>query len=249
MLRLSPRSVYYLGMSKTKRVILISAFLLITALLCVFFSFRLVVYVTPSSIEEISSRWSHPRFLNAGYFCVSRSDDSMSLMERIKTADTYIYTPYSLTGEGERTLFYTVFRDGEKVDLAFSEEDMYALFLSSFPASLTALVYEESGEYDALYDALSSDYPSLTALTYQGRVSVVNIDSLVSSSESCYALIITDPLSSQLLYRRTGARIVMDERDAVGAVSLESVISLHYDWDRMIRSDFTPYYTFSVLHQ
>lgn len=249
MLRLFPVRFTILVMPKTKRIILIAAFLLIAALLCVFFSFRLVVYVTPSATASVSSRWSHPGFINAGYFCLSRSDDSLTLMERIRKADTYIYTPYSVTGEGERVLFYTVFSDGERVDLGFSEEDLYASFLSSFPGSVTALVYEEGGGYDSLYNSLCNDYPSLSALTYPGRVSVVNVDNLVSASESCYALIITDPLSSQLLYRRTGARIVMDERDAVGAVSLESVISVHYDWDRMIRSGFTPYYTFSVLHQ
>lgn len=249
MLRLFPVRFTILVMPKTKRIILIAAFLLIAALLCVFFSFRLVVYVTPSAAASVSSRWSHPSFINAGYFCVSRSDDSLSFMERIRKADIYIYTPYSVTGDGERVLFYTVFRNGEKVDLGFSGEDMYASFLSAFPTSLTAFVYEEGGEYSALYDSLSGDYPTLSALTYQGRISVVNIDNLVSAAESYYALIITDPLSSSLLYRRTGARIVMDERDAVGAVSLESVISVHYDWDRMIRSGFTPYYTFSVLHQ
>lgn len=249
MLRLFPVRFTILVMLKTKRIILIAAFLLIAALLCVFFSFRLVVYVTPSAEASVSSRWSHPGFINAGYFCVTRSDDSLSVMERIRKADIYIYTPYSVTGEGERVLFYTVFRNGEKVDLGFSGEDMYASFLSAFPTSLTAFVYEEGGRYDSLYNSLCDDYPSLSALTYRGRVSVVNVDNLVSAAESYYALIITDPLSSSLLYRRTGARIVMDERDAVGAVSLGSVISLHYDWDRMIRSGFTPYYTFSVLHQ
>jgi len=236
-------------MSKTKRITVITAFILIPALLCVFFSFRLVVYVTPSEMEAVSSRWSHPHFINAGYFCLSRSDSNLSFLERIKKVDIYIYTPYSVTGDGERVLFYTVFRNGEKVDLGFSEEEMYASFLSSFPTSLTAFLYEEGGGYEALYNSLSADYPTLSALTYRGRVSVVNVDNLLSAAESYYALIVSDPLSSSLLYRRTGARIVMDERDAVGAVSLESVISVHYDWDRMIRSGFTPYYTFSVLHQ
>lgn len=236
-------------MSKTKRIILILAFISAVALLCVFFSFRLVVYVTPSKMDELSSRWSHPGFLNRGYFCVSRSDTSVSFLERIKKVDIYIYTPYSIVDDGERALFYTVIRDGERVELDFSEKDMYSSFLSSFPALPSAVVYEETGEGVALYDSLREDYPLLSSLTYQGRVSVVNVDSLLSASESFYALIITDPTSSSLLYRRTGARIVMDERDAVGAVSLSSVVSVHYDWDRMIRYDFTPYYTYSVLHQ
>ena len=125
----------------------------------------------------------------------------------------------------------------------------HASFNTTFPTSLTAIHNEEAGGYEAHNNSLSADYPTLSALTYRGRVSVVNVDNLLSAAESYYALIVSDPLSSSLLYRRTGSRIVMDERDAVGAVSLESVISVHYDWDRMIRSGFTPYYTFSVLHQ
>ena len=236
-------------MSKTKKIILIALIVLAAALVTVFFTFDLVVFVTPYDLSEIRGRWSHPGFLNAGWFCIERTDASPSLIERIRGADTYIYTPYSLLDDGTRCTFYTVVKDGEKIDLAFSEEDMYSSFLSSFPDNLIAIVYEESSRYADIFSSLSGDYVSLGSITYTSRVSVVNEEKLTASSDTYWALIITDPVSSSSLYRKTGARVVMDERDAVAAVSLGSVISLHYDWKRMVRSDFTPYYTYSVLHK
>lgn len=249
MLRLSLFSTNILSMSKTKKIILIALAVLAAALVTVFFSFGLVVYVTPSSLSEIEGRWSHPGFLNPGYFCIERTDDSLSLLERIKGADTYIYAPYSLLDDGTRCTFYTVVKDGEKVDLGFSEEEMYSSFLSSFSDKLTALVYEEESRYAGIFSSLCDDHAALGCITYTSRVSVVNEEKLTASADTYWAVIITDPLSSSLLYRGTKARVVMDERDAVSAVSLDTVISLHYDWARMIASDFTPYYTYSVLHK
>ncbi len=236
-------------MSKTKKIILITLIVLAAALAAVFFTFDLVVFVTPSELEALSGRWSHPLFFNRGWFCIERSDSSPSLLERIRGADTYIYTPYSLLDDGTRCTFYTVVKDGERIDLGFSEEEMYSSFLSSFPDKLIALVYEENSPYGEMFSSLSSEHAALGAVTYTSRVSVVNEEKLISSADTYWAVIITEPVSSSSLYRKTGARVVMDERDAVGAVSLDGVISLHYDWKRMIESDFTPYYTYSVLHE
>lgn len=236
-------------MSKAKKIMLIILSVLVAALAFLFFSFDLVVYVTPSALNGINDRWSHPGFLNAGFFCIERNDDSFSILERIKGADTYIYTPYSLFDDGTRCTFYTVVRNGERIELSFSYEEMYSSFLSSFPGRLIALVYEEDSQYEDVFSSLSSSHASLGCVTYTGRVSVVNSEMLTAESDSYWAVIVTSPVTSSSLYRKTAARVVMDERDAVSAVSLESVISLHYDWARMLRSDFTPYYTYSVLHE
>lgn len=84
-------------------------------------------------------------------------------------------------------------------------------------------------------------------------MSVVNSDSLIAQADEMWAVIITDASTQSSLYRKTKARIVMEESDAVSAVSLESVISLSFDWKRIIRDvmsgdDISPYYTFSIIH-
>ncbi len=239
-----------------KKSLLVSAAVIavLAASLAVFLSFRLVVYVYPSEMEEYSSRYSRPSFFNAGFFVVSRSDGEVSMLEKMKKCPLYIYTPYSKSETGEHYAFYTMVKDGEEIETGFSRDEMYSSFLTAFGDEYVAFVYDDmSVENALLFSSLSGRYPSLGSITYTERVSVVNEEKLTEESDAFYAVIITDPLSSSSLYRNTTSRVVMDERYAVGAVSLESVISLHYDWSRMIRealfsSSVTSYYTFSVLH-
>ncbi len=232
-----------------KLVLLLLLALLIAAGV-VFFSFDLVVYVYPAEMSAFSSRFSHPSFLSRGYFLLARDDTSVSVLERIKKPSLYIYMPYALRETGERSASYYI-ADAELVVSPFS---MISSFLHSFSDERIALLYnDESSEESELYADLSQDFPSLEGVSYSGRISVVNIDSINSRIEGTYGVIYLDPLSSSELYRTSSSRIVMCEMDAVAALSLESVISLHYDWDVMIRSYLsgeivTPYYTFSVLH-
>ena len=240
---------------KKKSLIVIAAVIVVLAsLAAVFLSFRLVVYVYPSAFDDYSSRYTHPSFFNPGYFLVARSDSEVSFLERIKKCSLYIYTPYSQSETGEHYAFYTMVKDGEEIRLDYSREEMYSSFLEVFGDEYVAFAYDdESGEDELLFSSLSSEYPSLGSITYSGRVSVVNEEKLIRESDEYYAVIIPDPLTSSSLYRNTISRVVMDERYAVAAVSVGSVISLHYDWVRMISEalfspSVTSYYTFSVLH-
>ncbi len=239
-------------MSGKKKLSLVVLALLIVLLLFLFLSFKLVVYVYPEGMGNYSSRYSHPSFHNPGYILLSRSDEKPSLLERIKKPTIYIYTPFAQLDDGVRTPKYVVLHDGEEKALEINYKELYSSFLEKYPDKKIALCFESS-EGSSLYEELSSLYPNLEKIEYDGRVSVVNSESLIAQADEMWAVIITDPLTSSSLYRNTKARVVMVESDAVSAVSLESVISLSFDWKRIIRDvlkgdDISPYYTFSVIH-
>ncbi len=241
-------------MSGKKKLYLALTVALVVLLFSLFLSFKLVVYVYPAGMSDYSSRYTKPDFFNFGYMLISRSDDSLSFLEKIKKPSLYIYTPYSLLpGEG-RTTKYIIVIDGEKTELDIDYRELYSSFLSSFGEEKIAFAFESTDEENSsLYDELFSLYPSLSKLEYEGRVSVVNSERVIGESESAWGIIITSPLTSSSLYRNTHSRVVMVESDAVGAVSLESVISLSFDWGTIIREalrgdDISPYYTFSVIH-
>lgn len=239
-------------MKKKSLIALIAVSAILIVLAVIFLSSRLVVYVYPSEMEDFSSRFFRPSFFNAGYLLVARNDSEVSLLEKIKKCSLYIYTPYSRADDGKRYSSYTMVKDGEMIVPDYSREEMYSSFISLFSDS--ALVYDDcSSENVSLYSSLNAEYPSLGRITYSERVSVVNEERLTAESDGYYALIITDPLSSESLYRNTSSRVAADEMNAVALVSLDGVISLHYDWDPMIREvlssdSVTSYYAFSVLH-
>ena len=238
-----------------KKIYLLLVAIPVVLLVSVSLSFKLVVYVYPEGMSAYSSRYSCPRFLNSGYFVVSRSDESVSLIERIKTPSIYIYTPYAELPDGSRGAKYTLLHDGESTEIDIDYKELYSAFLSSLSEERIAFAFLSSDEENSsLYDELFAEYPTLSKLEYEGRVSVVNSFSLIKDADDMWAVIITDPLTSSALYRNTQSRVVMAESDAVAAVSLGSVISLSFDWGRIIRNvmrhgDISLYYTFSVLHQ
>lgn len=238
-----------------KKLLLSSLLLTLAVLAVIFFTFDLVVYVYPSQMESFSSRYSHPGFFNWGYFLVSHSDDSQSFIERIKKPSLYIYAPYSLLDDGSRDSSYTITNNGWTEKLPLSSSNMVATILSLFSSEKMALCYEErSEEGSLLYSSLKERYPMLESITYPERVSVVNVESLTKTADTFYGVVYLNPLSSYELYRSSSSLVIMTESDAIAAVSLESVISLHYDWNAIIRSvlwgdGVAPYCTFSVLHQ
>ncbi len=239
-------------MSGKKKLSLVVSSLLIVLLLFLFLSFKLVVYVYPEGMGNYSSRYPRPLFLNPGYILISRSDEKLSILERIKKPAIYIYTPFAQLDDGGRSSKYVVIHDGEKKTLEIDYKELYSSFLNQYPEKRIALCIESS-EDSSLYDELSSLYPNLEKIEYDGRVSVVNSDSLIAQADEMWAVIITDASTQSSLYRNTKARIVMVESDAVSALSLESVISLSFDWKRIIRDvmsgdDISPYYTFSIIH-
>ena len=242
------------AMSGKKKLSLVVSAFLIVLLLFLFLSFKLVVFVYPEGMSDYSSRYSHPSFLNPGYLLVSRSDEKPSLLERIKKPAVYIYTPYSSLDDDTRSSKYVVIHDGEKKTIEIDYKELYSTFLSQYPERKIALSYESSSEEDSsLYEELKLLYPSLEKIEYDGRVSVVNSESLIAKADDMWAVIISDAITSSSLYRNTKARVVMIESDAVSSLSLESVISLSLDWAGIIRDvlsgdDISPYYTFSVLH-
>lgn len=238
-----------------KKLILSLLLVVLVTLAVIFFTFDLVVYVYPSEMGDFSSRYSHPGFLNWGYLLVSHSDDSVSFLERIKKPTVYIYAPYSLLEDGSRNSSYTLLHYGEKDSLPLSDAGMVATILSLFSSERMALCYEESDrDGESLFTLLNGKYPLLETVTYPERVSVVNVESLRAVADGFYGVVYLDPLSSSELYRTSSSLVIMTESDAIAAVSLESVISLHYDWNAIIKSvlsgdGVTPYCTFSVLHQ
>lgn len=238
-----------------KKTIVGALIILLVSAISLFFFYPLVVYVYPSGMSKYSSRYSRPFFISDGYLLLSRSDEKISFFERIKKPVLYIYTPYAATDEGTHASSYTLYVDGEMIEMENDEEKSYRTFLDSFPRETIGFAYSEDNEREGeLFYSLKNDYPSLEELSYTGRVSVVNVDSLKEKSGGYWGIIITSPDTSTELYRSSSSRIIMSEMDAVASLSLESVISIHYDWNKIIRKylsdgEISTYYTFSVLHK
>ena len=234
-------------------VLLISA--LLVALVAIFFSFRLVVFVYPTSLDEYYSRFYHPPLLNNGYFCIERKGEGKSLSEKIKSVDLYIYAPLSVLDDGEVTPYFLI-KDNEGRVIGTEKEDpnMWKTILASFPNRTFIALYEEDDkEAFATLSSLISEYQNLDKLTYSNRVSVVNKDEIVNSLDKYYGVLALTPESSREALRSTKSKIVLNEIYGASFVSLDSLISLHYDWKKIIseylkEGSISFYYTFSVLH-
>jgi len=112
---------------------------------------------------------------------------------------------------------------------------------------------EDDEEVFATLSSLISEYQNLDKLTYSNRVSVVNKDEIVNSLDKYYGVLALTPESSREALRSTKSKIVLNEIYGASFVSLDSLISLHYDWKKIISEylkggSISFYYTFSVLH-
>lgn len=242
-------------MKKRKLFLLLLILALVIAIVAIFFSFRLVVFVYPTSLDEYYSRFYHPPLLNNGYFCVERKGERKSFLERIKTVDLYIYAPLSVLDDEAITPYFLI-KDKEGITIEVEREDanMWKASLSSFPDRTFVALYEEEDENAcATFSSLISEYPNLDQLTYSNRVSVVNKDEIVNGLDNYYGVLALTPESSREALRDTRAKIVLNEIYAASFVSLDSIISLHYDWEKIISEylnggNISFYYTFSVIH-
>lgn len=242
-------------MSRVKKTIAAAILILFLASASLFFFFPLVVYVYPEGMSAYESRYSHPFFISDGYLLLSRSDGKESVIEKIKKPSLYIYTPFASSPDGKHYQDYTILKDDEEITLEEKAEEMMRSFLSDFPSKSIGFSYNGSDStLSSLYETLHKDYPLLVDLGYKERVSVVNKDELIEKSNTLWGIIITSPEDEKELYRSTEARVIMKEVDAVAAVSLGSVVSIHYDWNRIIKNILdnggsASYYTFSTLHK
>lgn len=248
--------LHYDGFMKKRRLFLLLLILtLLVAVVAIFFSFRLVVFVYPSSLDDYYSRFYHPQLLNKGYFCIERKDDKKSFLEKIKNVDLYIYAPLCMIDEDSITPYFSLKdKNGRVIEVEKEDQNMWKTILSSFPNRTFVALYEESNEEaNSIVESLSYDYPNLEHLTYLDRVSVVNKDEIVNTLNSYYGVLALTPESSKDALRSTKAKVVLDEIYGASLVSLDSLISLHYDWEKIINEylnggDLSFYYTFSVLH-
>ncbi len=238
---------------KVKAVILVT--FLTGCVICLFLSAHLVVYVYPEEAGVYAARLSRPGFFNRGYLLVSRSDGRKTLMEALKKPDIVIYAPYAEREGGERSGGYFLEADGREYEVENSLYGLSSAFLSSLEGKDAALLHSYADDSSSLlFSSLHEAFPFLSEVCYIDRVSLVNMDEIAGKTENMYAVIVLHPEETAEFYRSGKNRIVMAETDAAAAVSLGSVISLHHDWDSIIRTfltdgEVTPYYTFSVLHQ
>lgn len=242
-------------MKKRKLFLLLLILALLIAIVAIFFSFRLVVFVYPDSLDEYYSRFYHPPFFNNGYLCVERKGEGKSFLEKIKTVDLYIYAPLSVFDNGDVTPYFLIEdKEGRTTEAEREDANIWKAILSSFPDRTFVALYEEDSEGAcATFSSLISEYPNLDQLTYSNRVSVVNKDEIVNGLDNYYGVLALTPESSRDALRSTKAKIVLNEIYAASFVSLDSIISLHYDWEKIIseylkEGSISFYYTFSVLH-
>lgn len=242
-------------MKKRRLFLLISIFVLMVVLLSIFFSFCLVVFVYPESFGEYYSRFNHPQTINSGYISIVRRGEERSLLEKIKGVDLYVYAPLSTLSDEIVTSYFLINnKEGSAIKVEKKPLEMWSSILSSFPdRAFVALYQKEDDESSSLLETLTSEFPNLDTLSYSDRVSVVNKEEIVKTLDSYYGVLALTPESSRDALRSTKAKVVVDEIYAASLLSLDSLISLHYDWDRIIREylrdgDISIYYTFSVIH-
>ena len=130
---------------------------------------------------------------------------------------------------------------------------MYKSFLDSNSNRTIGFLYNENdGEAEEMALSLSATYPNLVPIPYYDRVSVVNKDEIVGVMDSLWGVIVYSAEESREAWLVTKAKVVMDPVSAASAVSIERVIAITPDWNKIIKSalkgdDVSLDYTFTVL--
>ena len=170
----------------------------------------------------------------SGYEIISPSSFSLSyrVVSDPASADLALALPGAILPEGIEGI--TIGGDG--ADLSIDES---AMWMTAMGDGVECLLYESSDQYASKIaeDLLEND-GNAYAVTYDERVSVENMQRLLSSVSGSDKLLLLTPSSSIRLVRENQvvADTVMDYRDAAAIETTDIDEAVSIDWDSTIRS-------------
>ena len=208
-----------------------------------------VIYVEPDLPSLLSSRITRP----VSFFsCIVGKEGG--ILSRFRTPSLVVTT--MLEGGKEYSSPRLIWgKSGGEGDysLPYDKYEMYSYFLKENENKTIGILYD-SDDSDESRMALSllEAYPSAVGVPYGGRVSVVNEDEVISSLDSLWGVLVLDPEKTSEAWSKTKAKVIMDSLSAASSVSLERVVSIGYDWKRILSLFFREgrvevHYAFTVL--
>lgn len=153
-------------------------------------------------------------------------------------ADLVIVSPDAAMPPVPCYLFGRESEEGEEpLGVLIPEEGAMWSFAPAWPA---AVVYERSSSAaDDLADDIIQRDGSIKRITYNGRVSVANLESVESEIEKSgaeYVLMLTPETSLSLLRAERPWKAVLDERDAAALETTAAEYAVAIDWDGTIEN-------------
>ena len=152
-----------------------------------------VIYVQPQVPEEYGRRLTHP--VTTPFYLVGKDG---GLLSRFRSPDLVVYSPISERIESDAvTLEWGNPQSKEDYSLTFNKIDMYRSALSETEGRAIAFLYDRNDwEAQEIFSSLENEYPSLLPVSYDGRVSVVNEEDILSSLDKVWGVIVFDSESS-----------------------------------------------------
>ena len=192
-----------------------------------------VIYVQPQVPEEYGRRLTHP--VTTPFYLVGKDG---GLLSRFRSPDLVVYSPISERMESDAvTLEWGNPQSKEDYSLTFNKIDMYRAALSEMEGRAIAFLYDRNDwEAQEIFSSLENEYPSLLPVSYDGRVSVVNEEDILSSLDKVWGVIVFDSESSAVAWRKTKAKVIMDTVSAASVLTLDKVMAIEPRWDEIIPS-------------
>ena len=160
------------------------------------------------------------------------------MTDNIGNADLVITAPDAAVPSGSDSyLFGREAEDGES-PAAVLAIDTGRMWESALPLGSAVVLYEESDPASReILSHLEEIDPDIKSVSYSGRISVANIDSVRSSIESAsaeYLFALTPSTSMELLRSDHQWSVVMDVRDSAAMEATEVDYAVSIDWDATV---------------
>ncbi|MBQ0071130.1 MAG: hypothetical protein KBS81_04635 [Spirochaetales bacterium] len=242
---------------RTVLITILSLILLVGGCGLVAFFRPLVVYVEPNVPQVVVDRFSYPSFYGKGYWSLHLKEATLKKISSIKKPTLVIYSPLSAVDNAyDRTLQWGTRNSDAKISLVLDEDTLWKDMMEKLGDHPVGILYERFDTHDAnVFSSLEKDYPNLVRVVYEGRINNINRAEILEELDTLYAVLVPTPLEKEDVLRKTKARVVVDEREAVSFVTMDRVISAAIDWDQIVpmallmeEVELKAHYTLSVLH-
>lgn len=234
-------------MKRKKAAFFISVVVLGLCILGYIFFAPFVLYIEPDVPSLLARRLTKPSSCLS--YIVGKEG---GILSRFRSPSLVVASPLG-GGDAYDAPRLTWGKIGEEFCIPYSKADMYSFFISENGERAIGILFDsDDGDEMKVFESLSSSFPSLVGVPYSGRVSVVNSEEIVSSLDALWGVIVLDAEKTREAWTKTKAKVIMDNLSASSSVSLERVVSIDYDWKRIITTFFRDnraeaYYTFTVL--
>lgn len=180
----------------------------------------LVIYIESPNLTNLSL--SPSKTITPNYRLKVVSPDGY----QEKNEDLVILDPLSFVDTDKRTAVWGRSDDDVDIHIYMDEVEMYSLF-SSIP-----FIYPEG---DLYAENILSLNPSLVPVPYSGRITNVNIGSVMEAVDGYESVILFDPGSATSILDSINCNIFVDFRYYPALSKYKNVKSIAPDWDGAIK--------------